>query len=149
MPELVLSRRGVLRGSLVVGVGVIAGYLAVRASGVGGGDRGSSAANAYGPPTAAAGRLLIRLDDVPPGGGVILRGDEIVLTRTSAGDVHAFSAVCTHQGCTVDTVAEGTIDCPCHGSRFDADTGAVSNGPAASPLPPVAVVVRAGDVFRS
>jgi len=72
-----------------------------------------------------------------------------VLTRTVDGELHAFSAVCTHQGCTVDRVADGTIDCPCHGSRFDALTGAVTHGPATIPLPPVAVVVRDGQVYSS
>lgn len=149
MSDLVLSRRGVLRGTAVALVGVVAGYLAVRASGVAGGERGTTAANAYGPSTTGDERLLIALDEVPPGGGVILGDDHIVLTRTSDGELHAFSAVCTHQGCTVATVADGTIDCPCHGSRFDALTGAVRHGPAARPLPPVTVVVLGGNVYSS
>jgi Rieske Fe-S protein len=63
--------------------------------------------------------------------------------------VRAFSATCPHQGCPVSTVANGTIDCPCHGSRFDAKTGAVVAGPAPRGLTPVAVVVRDGGVYRS
>jgi Rieske Fe-S protein len=80
---------------------------------------------------------------------VILTDPAIVLTRTATDAVHGFSAVCTHQGCTVAAVQGGTIDCPCHGSRFDATTGAVRTGPAPSPLPPVAVVVRSGNVYAS
>ena len=149
MSDLILSRRGVLRGSVTALVGVAAGYLAVRASGVARGARGTTAANAYGPSTGRPERLLIALDEVPPSGGVVLRDDDIVLSRTIDGELHAFSAVCTHQGCTVDTVADGTIDCPCHGSRFDALTGAVRNGPAARPLAPVTVVVLGGNVYSS
>ena len=149
MSDLVLSRRGVLRGSLVTVVGVVAGFLAVRAAGVARGERGTTAANAYGPTTTGPERLLIPLDEVPPGGGVILPDDDVVLSRSVDGELHAFSAVCTHQGCTVGTVADGTIDCPCHGSRFDALTGAVRNGPAARPLEPVTVVVLGGNVYTS
>jgi Rieske Fe-S protein len=86
---------------------------------------------------------------VPPDGVVVLRDDDIVLTRTSTGDLHGFSAVCTHQGRAVDAVADGTIDRPCHGSRFDGTTGAVRAGPAQRPLTPIAVVVRAGNVYLS
>jgi Rieske Fe-S protein len=149
MADRVLTRTGLLRGALVTAFGAVAGYLTARTSSAAGGMRGTTAANAYGPPTGSATRLLIPLDQVPHGGGVILSEDDIVLTRASSGDVHAFSAVCTHQGCTVDTVAAGSIDCPCHGSSFDADTGAVISGPASRPLPPIAVVVRDGQVFSS
>ena len=44
----------------------------------------------------------------------------------------AFSAVCTHLGCVIQTTETG-FDCPCHGSRFDA-RGEVLNGPAVQPL---------------
>jgi Rieske Fe-S protein len=46
-------------------------------------------------------------------------------------------------------VADGFLDCPCHGSRFDAETGAVTRGPATQPLAPVPVVVRDGNVYSS
>ena len=144
-----LTRQGLLRGAAVALVGVVGGYLAVRAGTAGASHGSSSAANAYGPTAPAGGRLLVAVDRVPVGGGVVLGKDRVVVTQPTADDVHAFSAVCTHQGCTVDTVADGTIDCPCHGSRFDASTGAVRRGPATRPLAPVAVVVRSGKVFAS
>jgi Rieske Fe-S protein len=144
-----LTRQGLLRGSLVALVGVVGGYLAARDRDAARASRGTTVANAYGPPAAAGGRMLVAVDRVPVGGGVVLAKEKVVVTRPAPDDVRAFSAVCTHQGCTVDTVADGTIDCPCHGSRFDASTGAVRNGPAARPLATVAVVVRSGTVFGS
>jgi Rieske Fe-S protein len=144
-----LTRRGLLRGSLVALVGAAGGYLAVRGSTAARGVRGSTVANAYRPPEATGSRRLVALADVPVGGGVVLAKESLVVTRPAPDEVHAFSAVCTHQGCTVDAVADGTIDCPCHGSRFDAATGEVRRGPAARPLAPVAVVVRSGEVVTS
>ncbi|MGZ4545624.1 MAG: QcrA and Rieske domain-containing protein [Blastococcus sp.] len=149
MTVLLLSRRGVLRGSVAAALGAVGGYLVARTSAAARSVRGATAANAYGPSTMQGGHLLIALDRVPNGGGVILKDAGLVLTRSADGAVHAFSAVCTHQGCTVATVAAGTIDCPCHGSRFDAITGAVRLGPAARPLAGVPVTVRAGNVYSS
>jgi Rieske Fe-S protein len=63
--------------------------------------------------------------------------------------VHAFSSVCTHQGCHVDKVESGQIECPCHGSRFDAVTGAVTHSPATKPLPKIGIVVQDGKVYTS
>jgi Rieske Fe-S protein len=62
----------------------------------------------------------------------IARGDEVV----------AYSAICTHDGCTVGWDAEDeVIACPCHGSRFDAADGSVVRGPARSALAAVQVEV--------
>jgi Rieske Fe-S protein len=145
----VLSRRGALRGLLVAAIGGVAGFLAARTSAAARTTPGTTAANAYGAPAAGGERLLVALDRVPRGGGLVLGHAAIVLTRSRSDVVHGFSAVCTHQGCTVSTVADGTIDCPCHGSRFDATTGRVRAGPAVRPLPPIAVVVRSGNVYTS
>ena len=68
-----------------------------------------------------------RPSDVPVGSGVIV--DDVVVTQPAAGEFKGFSAKCTHKGCAVNKVADGTIDCPCHGSKFNLD-GTVANGPA-------------------
>ena len=57
--------------------------------------------------------------------------------------------MCTHQGCTVASVANGVITCPCHGSQFDAQTGAVIAGPAPRGLSAIPVVVRDGEVYTT
>jgi len=92
---------------------------------------------------------LLAVADVPAGGGTVVPGADVVVTRDQGGQVRAFSAICTHQGCRVASVANGTINCPCHGSRFDAATGQPVAGPAKKPLPPVAVQVRDGAVLRA
>jgi Rieske Fe-S protein len=49
--------------------------------------------------------------------------------------------------CIVDQVAGGTIDCPCHGSKFSIKDGSVVSGPAPSPLPTASVTVSGGKVM--
>ena len=149
MSERALTRRAVLRGTLVTVVGAVAGYAVARNSAAARSKRGTAAANAYGAPTDQRARLLAPVEKVPQGGGLVLSDPAIVLTRTSSGDVHAFSAVCTHQGCRVDKVVEGKIDCPCHGSQFDANTGDVVTGPASTALQSIPVVVREGSIYTS
>lgn len=142
-----LTRRSALTGGAVLLGGGVLGFAVTKAT-VDTGARGNDEANAYGAePSGASDAPIAALADVPVGGGVI-RG-KIVLTRPAGNDVHAFSAVCTHQGCIVDKVANGKIDCPCHGSVFDASTGAVVNGPATSPLGKIAIAVRNGEVYRA
>ena len=89
---------------------------------------------------------LVALDDVPDGGGIVLGDEHVVLTR-SGDTVTGRSATCTHQGCTVGPVTDGIVTCPCHGSEFEAATGAVLTGPATQPLPAVPVEVRDGSVY--
>ena len=92
---------------------------------------------------AAAGpAALAQTSDIPVGGGKILSDKKIVITQPKAGSFDAFSAVCTHQGCLVGDVSGGTIDCPCHGSKFSISNGSVVQGPATSPLAPVSIKVQ-------
>lgn len=90
---------------------------------------------------------LAKVADIPAGGGVILTDQNVVLTKDQSGKVCAFSAICTHQGCAVTAVEGGTINCPCHGSKFDATSGEPVAGPARKPLPAVAFQQRDGAIF--
>ncbi|GEN80395.1 Rieske (2Fe-2S) protein [Actinotalea fermentans] len=136
-----LDRRTVLAaGVSVVGVGL----LAACATGSGGGS-GS------GGPSATPGGALATLADVPVGGAVAVTtagGDKIVLAQPEEGRVVAFSAVCTHQGCAV-TPDGDRLNCPCHGSVFEAFTGAVVQGPADEPLPSFPVRVEGDQVLEA
>ncbi|MDT7628621.1 MAG: hypothetical protein QOI50_551 [Pseudonocardiales bacterium] len=85
-------------------------------------------------PAAEGGTVLGAASGVPVGGGKIFEDQAVVVTQPTAGTFHAFSAICTHQGCTVDSVAGGTINCPCHGSKFSVTDGSVAKGPAKKPL---------------
>ena len=127
MAESVLTRRSLLSCAVVGAVGAVAGFVSARGRDSSAGD----AANGYGR-SASAGAPLLALSQVPDGGGVVLDSAKVVLVR-DGGQVHAFSAVCTHQGCLVSGVADGRITCPCHNSVFDASTGdtATSSPPAA------------------
>jgi glycine/D-amino acid oxidase-like deaminating enzyme/nitrite reductase/ring-hydroxylating ferredoxin subunit len=61
-------------------------------------------------------------------------GEKVAAYRDSHGALTLRSAVCTHMGCVVGwNDAEGTWDCPCHGSRFTPQ-GDVISGPAETPL---------------
>jgi Rieske Fe-S protein len=119
---------------------------------------GSSAA--AGGSSAAAGRnsaaaassgpvVLARTADIPVGGGKILTDKKIVITEPQSGTFKAFTAVCTHQGCIVDSVSGGTINCPCHGSKFSIVNGSVVNGPAPSPLAPVGIEVQGTSIVQA
>jgi Rieske Fe-S protein len=71
-------------------------------------------------------------------------GADIIITRPTATTVAAYSAICTHQGCTVQPAGK-ELDCPCHGSVYDLG-GAVLRGPAQRPLPTVKVALSGDDV---
>jgi Rieske Fe-S protein len=99
---------------------------------------------------AAAGpAALAGTSDVPVGGGKILADKKIVITQPQSGKFQGFSAVCTHAGCIVGSVSGGTINCPCHGSRFSITNGSVVTGPATSPLPPVDITVQGTSIVQA
>ena len=95
---------------------------------------------------ASAASEAIKAADVPVGGGRVFDALKVVVTQPAQGEYKAFSAVCTHQGCTVAGVEGGRIVCPCHGSQFDISTGAVVQGPATQPLPEKKVTVGADGI---
>jgi Rieske Fe-S protein len=142
-----LSRRSALRGAAVSGGAAVVGFVVGRSRRPGG-QGATTAANAYGAaPT--TGKKLAALDEVPAGGGLVVKSAKVVLVRESGDTVQAFSAVCTHQGCTVSGVQDGQIVCPCHGSLFSAQTGDVTSGPATRPLAKVAVELRDGAIYST
>jgi len=93
-----------------------------------------------------SGTVLGTADEIPVGGGKIYPVAKVVVTQPVKGTYLGFSALCTHVGCLVDEVANGTIDCPCHGSEFKITTGAVVTGPAPSPLPKKKIKIVEGKV---
>jgi Rieske Fe-S protein len=139
-----VPRRAVVAGTGAVALG--AGLLAAGcASSTAPGSTAAAppTAGAAAAPTAASGSAggLGSTADIPVGGGKIFADRKVVVTQPTAGTFVGLSAVCTHKGCVVNKVADGTIDCPCHGSKFHLD-GTVANGPAQAPLPTMPVTVE-------
>jgi cytochrome b6-f complex iron-sulfur subunit len=100
---------------------------------------------------ASGGRPIAPASDVESGSAIEFEdaGEPAVLVLLESGNFVAYSAVCTHQGCTVGYEGEELV-CPCHGSIFDPANGAqVVNGPASRPLPVIPVEVRGGEVFKA
>jgi Rieske Fe-S protein len=95
----------------------------------------------------AGAKALAATSDIPVGSGMIFPAPQVVVTQPTAGEFKAFSAVCTHMGCIVNQVSNGTIDCPCHGSQYSIATGDVVTGPAPRPLPAKQIKVSGGSVF--
>jgi nitrite reductase/ring-hydroxylating ferredoxin subunit len=142
------TRRTVLLGAGAVGA---ASVLAACGGNDGTGDRapasqsattaGPSATTGASSPTADAG---IQADDIPVGGGMVFPDQHIVVTQPTQGTFKAFDATCTHMQCTVASVSGGTINCPCHGSKYKIADGSVEQGPATRSLSPKTVTVSGG-----
>jgi cytochrome b6-f complex iron-sulfur subunit len=148
-----LSRR-----QLVMAAGAGTGALALAACSGGSGSSSSASSGADGASSSGSsggsaeagsgGTVLATLADVPVGSAIAAKdpsGKPIVVAQPSAGKAVAFSAICTHMGCTV-APAGHELHCPCHLSRYNATTGAVLQGPAPNPLPSVPVHVADGKV---
>ncbi|TXS45665.1 Rieske (2Fe-2S) protein [Streptomyces sp. uw30] len=112
----------------------------------GSGDSGDSTPTSTTVSPGQEGKELASTSDIPVGGGTIFKDEKVVVTQPEQGQFKAFSAICTHQGCTVGSVSDGTINCPCHGSKYDITNGAVANPPATKPLPAKNIVVEGNSI---
>jgi Rieske Fe-S protein len=136
------SRRVLLR---TAGAGAAVAAVAVAAAAC-----GNSSNNPANPANAAAnGAVTVSTSRIPLNGGEIIASAQIVITQPAAGTYKAFSAICTHQGCTVAAVAHNVIQCPCHGSLFSASDGSVIQGPAQAPLAAKNITVSNGQITAS
>jgi Rieske Fe-S protein len=138
------SRRTVLSAGVVMagaGAAALAGCSPSKKSDSSGGASAAATPSSSGPVVLAA------VSAVPVGNAlsVTYQGKPALVSQPTAGKIVAFSAICTHQGCTVAPAGK-QFHCPCHGSVYDAATGAVITGPAPAPLPPIAVHVDGPNV---
>lgn len=159
-----ISRERFIRLGSALGVGAAVASLAACGGSGSSGDSGSSGgkqddsgeskkagSSAAGGGAQSGGAAIARESEVAPGSAVEFKdgGQDAVLVHLESGDFAAYSAVCTHQGCTV-AYQKGQLACPCHGSVFDPANGAeVVTGPAQSPLPEIPIEVKGGQVLRA
>jgi thiosulfate dehydrogenase (quinone) large subunit len=140
---------GLVLGGLVAGFGRLAGgtknnsgtALSTPAQSPSAPAAGPTAGSGGGQP---AGTAIGPAKDVPVGGAASFRdprtGDPSIVIQPRAGKFVAFDAVCPHAGCTVGyDQSAAVLVCPCHGSQFNAATGAVETGPAATGLTPITI----------
>jgi Rieske Fe-S protein len=113
-------------------------------------DNSTSSGGATSASPGGGGKQVAKLTDIPVGGSIsaTLDGKPIILAQPSTGKVVAFTAICTHQGCTVNPDG-AVLRCPCHASTYDAFTGKNTGGPARSPLAAIPVTVSGGAVLAS
>ena len=167
MDERRISRRELVRLGAVLGLGSAGASVVTACGGSGGGSAGSGGTttatggsatvggSAGGGPEVGKGQAIAMESEVTPSTAFPFidtgTGQQGVLVRLENGEFVAYSAVCTHQACTVGYQPETQkLACPCHGSVFDpARDAAVETGPARAPLPEIPVEVREGEVVRS
>ncbi|MEU3263703.1 Rieske (2Fe-2S) protein [Streptomyces bacillaris] len=146
------EHRVVERRTVVLAVGAVGAAAALTAcggsDGSGGGSGGTGGTDPVEQPGSggAGGAVLAKTADIPEGGGMVFAAQKVVVTQPRAGEFKAFSATCTHQGCTVKDVTDNVITCPCHNSTFDAATGSPTGGPATQPLPAREISVEGGAI---
>ena len=151
------ARRTVLAGTGVVGAAALltacgagSGSGSAPAAGSGasatGGASGASSTGTAAGGASAAPQGLTATSAIPVGGGKVFTAQKVVVTQPASGEFKCFTAVCTHQGCIVGSVADGLITCPCHGSQYRIADGSVARGPAPSPLAAQTITVSDGEI---
>ena len=121
-----LSRRQILTGGAALAAAAVVGSAP---------SAEAATATDIGPATSVA---------VGKGKVFTVKGKPLVVTQPKKGTYKAFSGSCTHQGCAVTGVVNKRIECPCHGARFDFNTGKPVAGPARLGLKSYKVTVKKG-----
>ena len=159
-----MSRRKFVRLGVALGLGS-AGASAMAACGGGGSAESGDAATATGTsgtaggskgqggPKVGKGQAIVKESEMTANTAFPFTdartGQQSVLVHLENGEFVAYSAVCTHQACTVAYQPEnGKLACPCHGSVFDpARDAIVETGPAQTPLPEMDIEIKEGKIF--
>jgi len=94
------------------------------------------------------GQPVTPLADVPPGSALrTTLGESPIIVLNVGGEVRAFEATCTHEGCPLGWNAQQRlIRCPCHGGAYDV-MGRVVEGPPPAPLPRLGAEVGGGMIY--
>jgi nitrite reductase/ring-hydroxylating ferredoxin subunit len=145
-PAAAGTRRGLLIGAGLAGIAGLAaacGGSGDDDAGGSGGSGGESGGGAGG----AGGGALGAASEIPVGGGKVFEDAKVVVCQPRQGEFKAFSASCTHRGCSVGSVSGGTINCPCHGSKFKIEDGSVVNPPADKPLEEKKITVQGDQIM--
>ena len=158
MEERRVTRRGFIRLGALLGLGLAAASALAACGGgrsstwnEGGEAAGGSAAG--GGPKIGKGQAIVKQSEVAANTAFPFTdadtGQQSVLVHLENGAFAAYSAICTHQACTVAYQPQTQkLACPCHGSVFDPEDGAaVVSGPADRPLPRIRIEVKKGQVF--
>lgn len=119
----------------------------------GGATMESTGGGTTGMEQSSSGSAIASKSEISPGSAVKFEdsGNPAVLVHLDSGDFVAYSAVCTHQQCTVAYQKDsGDLACPCHGSVYDPAKGAeVVAGPAPRPLPEISIEVKGDKIFKA
>ena len=110
-------------------------------------DAGGGSSADSGAAGGAGGTELAKTSDIPECGGKVFEAQKVVVTQPTAGTFKAFTAVCTHQGCSVKKIEKNVINCPCHNSNFSAEDGSVKSGPAPKPLAEAKITVNGDSIM--
>ncbi|MEU9183618.1 Rieske (2Fe-2S) protein [Streptomyces sp. NPDC048484] len=133
------------RRTLLAGLGAAGIAAALTACG-GSDDKSAGSDSSDASSGAAGGAELAKTADIPEGGGKVFADQSVVVTQPTAGEFKAFSTVCPHQKQRVNSVENGIITCPAHGSQFSVTDGGVKKGPATSGLTAAKITVTGDSI---
>ncbi len=161
-----LDRRIVIAGGAAAAVAgvfalLVGGITAIIGRAIGGttsanptpraGAQSTSPPGSQATPSAGTGTVVATVASVPVGRALSFTnaadGSPAWVVHPSGNTFVAFSAICTHAGCTVDYDPSNVqFNCPCHSGVYDARTGQVLQGPPPLPLPSIAIHVANGEI---